>query len=183
MPKPRVRDVGAALGLPEVVPELAAVARVDRPGVVRRGDVERAVHRQHRRLDRDRGADREVAGAFAADDESAAADRRRRGRRRSRRRRGSPTRRSVATPGQRQVLDGLRVDLRQRAVALAGVVAVVSRPRVRQRLQELGRVEALALARSAQRGGDEQRCGRRAIVSNVISVPPGKPLRRACPCR
>ena len=42
-------DVRAALRLPEVVPELAAVARVDRPDVVGRGDVEHAVDLQDRR--------------------------------------------------------------------------------------------------------------------------------------
>ena len=44
MPRPRLPMWVPPLRLPEVVPELAAVARVDRPGVVGRRDVEGAVH-------------------------------------------------------------------------------------------------------------------------------------------
>ena len=54
-----IGDVRAAAGLPEVVPQLAAVARVDRPGVVGRRDVERAVHHQRRALDGDAAARRQ----------------------------------------------------------------------------------------------------------------------------
>ena len=46
-----VADVDAAPGPPEVVPQLAAGARVDRPDVVGRGEVQDAVHQQRRRLD------------------------------------------------------------------------------------------------------------------------------------
>ena len=64
-----IADVRAALGLPEVVPEVVAVARVDRPGVVGRGEVEDAVDLQNRRADVGvAAADRRVARAFAADD-------------------------------------------------------------------------------------------------------------------
>ena len=44
-----IADVGAALGLPEVVPQLAAVARIHRPGVVRHGEVQRAIDLRARR--------------------------------------------------------------------------------------------------------------------------------------
>ena len=50
-PDAAVADVDAALGAPEVVPDLAAGARVDRPHVIGRGEVEDAVHEQRRRLD------------------------------------------------------------------------------------------------------------------------------------
>ena len=104
------------------------------------------------------GRQRELAGAFAADDQrrsATAAGHRPPAAQRSRS--GQP-----GSPGEREVLDGLLVDLRQRAVALAGVVAVVGRPRVGQRLEELGRIEALAPApagppaRASSEAGPEQ---------------------------
>ena len=68
-----IGDVRAAPGLPVVVPQLAAVARVDRPRVVGRRHVERAVDHQRRALDAGAAAGGEIAGALAADDHVAAA--------------------------------------------------------------------------------------------------------------
>ena len=48
------------------------------------------------------------------------------------------------------------VDLRERAVALAGVVAVVGRPRVGERLQQFRRIEAAPL-RDRRTGGSRER--------------------------
>src|SRR3954470_13303473 len=64
------RDVRAAARLPEVVPELAAVAGVDGPGVVGCRQIQRAVDHEGRRFDRRRRPDWEFTGAFAADDQS-----------------------------------------------------------------------------------------------------------------
>ncbi len=57
--QPVAQDGDAAIGemiaarrLPEVVPDLAARPRIDRPRVIRRGEVEHAVDLQRRRLDR-----------------------------------------------------------------------------------------------------------------------------------
>ena len=125
-----IADVRAALGLPEVVPEFAPVDRVDRPGVIRHGDVQHAVHLEHRPLDR-AAARWNVARPFAAHDQfrrpaapesSAASAIARPGR-------------QPCHPGQREMLDVRLVDLRQRTVTLAGVIAVVSRPGVFQRLE------------------------------------------------
>ena len=58
-------------------------------------------------------------------------------------------------PGQREVLHVRLIDLRQRAVALAGVVAVVGRPGVLERLEELGRSDSAAL--SHQEGRRQQK--------------------------
>ena len=130
-----VADVRAAPRLPEVVPELVAVARVERPDVVGRRHVEHAV-------------DLRIAPLmFAAPPiarspvpspptiigapppppppppaETAAAGRCRR------------SGRDARDPRQREVLHGRLVDLRQRAVAPARVVARVGRPRVGERL-------------------------------------------------
>ena len=90
-----IADVRAALGLPEVVPQLAAVARVHRPGVVRHGEVQRAVHLQHRALD-GAAAGRDIARTFAADDQV-----RRRRRRRVRRVRRPP---ALPAPGVTRVI-------------------------------------------------------------------------------
>ncbi len=56
-------------------------------------------------------------------------------------------------PGQRELLDRRLVDLRQRAVALAGVVAGVRRPAVAERLEEIGRGEVAGQAGLAGRQG------------------------------
>ncbi len=107
-----VADVRAALGLPDVVPQLAAVARIHGPGVIGRGEIENAVDFQ------DRGANIGVAAglgrAFAANDGrgSAAA--------RVHRPAAIEPCRDARDPRQRQVLDVRLIELRQRAVALPG---------------------------------------------------------------
>ncbi len=94
-----------------VVPQLAAGARVGRPDVVGRGEVEDAVHHQRRRFDGDRGS------AAAASSRSAAARGEARG------------------PGERQRVDVRGIDLGERAEAPAGVIAVVSGPGIGFRLE------------------------------------------------
>ena len=42
-PQAAVADVRAAPGFPEVMPQLGAVARVDRPGIIRRRNIQNAV--------------------------------------------------------------------------------------------------------------------------------------------
>ena len=143
-----VGDVRAAARLPVVVPELAAVARVDRPGVVGRRDVQRAIHHQRRALDVRRRR----------------AESRRCLRRRSARcRRHRPAARpggDAGHPREREVLHRGLVDLLQRAVSPASVVAGVGRPRLGQRLARFRGSHAAALARedagSINHGGDDQ---------------------------
>src|SRR5207245_1126801 len=110
-----IADVRAAARLPEVVPELAAVAGVDRPGIVGHGEVEGAVDLEHGGFD-GAAAGREIAGAFAAGDdgrptsaESAAAA-------------ATPTAAGVTRtgsharrPSEREVLDVGLIDLVERA--------------------------------------------------------------------
>src|SRR5262249_44950632 len=145
----------AALGLPEVVPQLVAVVRTERPHVVRRGHVEHAVHLQDRSLDAHLVGDDDVARPFAADHRlaggrsepaaaaatAAAGERRRTA--------------QLLHPRQRQVPDVRLIDLRQRAVALAGIVAGVRRPLLAERLEQLRRIEAVA-----GREGDSEPEGR-----------------------
>ena len=95
-----VADVRAALRLPEVVPDLAAVVRVERPDVVGRRHVEDAVHRQHGALDLRRAADGDAAVAFAAGERLRPSGLGRRARRRRRDRR-SPSRRTPASGSSR----------------------------------------------------------------------------------
>ena len=126
-----VADVRTALGFPVVVPDHAAVPRIDRPHVVGRRDVEDVVHHQDRPFDIRRSAGRELAGAFAADNHPAARQPRRRRRRRRRpppRRTGAATRRQARHPCEREVLDRRLIDLRERAEAPACIVARVDRP-------------------------------------------------------
>src|SRR4030095_8430209 len=63
-----VADMRAAARLPVVVPELAAVARIHRPGVVGSGEIQDAVNLENRALDVGCGAGGEFAGALAARD-------------------------------------------------------------------------------------------------------------------
>ena len=136
-----VADVRAALGLPEVVPDLPAVVRVERPDVVRRGDVQDAVDREHRALDLRRAADGDAAIALAAGVGLRPV------------RVGAAAARAAGHPGgegQRQVLHVRLIHLRERAVAPAGVVAGVARPRIGERLEKRRGIEpAAALARGA----------------------------------
>src|SRR6185312_10822342 len=67
-----VAGVGAATGLPVVVPEDRAVARIDRPGVIRRGHINHAIHHQDAPAKAGRAARIEVAIAEPADDDGSA---------------------------------------------------------------------------------------------------------------
>ena len=174
-----IADVGAALRLPEVVPDLAAVARVDRPRVVGRREIEDAVDREDRASDVRRAAGDDVAAAFAADDRRRAEARPwTAGRRRCTRPRGDPRH-----PGQREILHVRLVDLGERAVALARVVARIRRPRVGERPENLGRIESFAVALRLRRAlrrrattGARQHA--RATTSRdvfVIAASPGRP--------
>ena len=62
--------------------------------------------------------------------------------------------RKVGDPGERQVLHRLTIDVLERAVSAAAVVAVVRRPRLAERLLEVGGRDALALTGKERR--DEQ---------------------------
>ena len=157
-----VADVRPALGLPVVAPQLASVARVERPDVVGRGDVEDTVDLQDCALHLGVVSAGELPGAFTADDD------RRRGRAAeaatsAKSATAADRRRGIAGgqaggPGEREVLDGRLVDLLERAVASAGVVARVGRPGIGERLANRRRVEtALCLARE-KRGG-QHHCG------------------------
>src|SRR5712691_13269663 len=64
--------MSAAPGLPEVVPEFAAVARVHRPRVVRHCEIESAIHFEHGGLD-GASATGDVAGALAPDNDISSA--------------------------------------------------------------------------------------------------------------
>jgi len=124
-----VADVRAALRLPEVVPQLVTVVGVERPHVVGRGDVQHVVHHQHGALHH-RAADRDVARAFAAHD-----------RFRGGTRAGSAG--DLRDPRERQIFHVRLIDLRERAVAAAGVVAGVRRPLIGERLEQRRRIETL----------------------------------------
>ena len=125
-----VAGVRAAQRLPDVVPEQAPVARIDRPGVVERRDIELAVDGDRRTDDAGRTSRGlvEGAGAEAADRpghlgtgvaEAAEAAGWRRGH----------TGRDAGDPPQPELADVAAIDLCQRAVAPARVV-----PRIRQPL-------------------------------------------------
>ena len=160
-PEAAIGDVRAAPGLPVVMPHLAPVARVHRPGVVRHREVERAVDDEHRALDGATAAGDEVASAFAADDYRAAAT--------STTAETSRTSRPLVQfghPGEREVLDRRLVDLFQRAITLASVIAGIRRPHVGERLEQIGWRDALALGAElslrteTEKNGQEcDRCG------------------------
>ena len=120
-----VADRRTAEASPVVVPYLTARPRVERIGVVRGRQVEHAVDEQRRGLDV-RGRDRARRGLrpLAADD-------------RALQRRVQP-----GGPRQRQALHVALVDLIQRAVVAARIVAVERRPGVGRRLENLRRREA-----------------------------------------
>ena len=108
-----VADVVAAARLPGIVPGFPAGARIERPDVIRHRQVQVAVDHERRRLDRRRTAPgRRRVGPFSADDRAGA------------------RRVEAVDPRQREVLHVGRVDLLERAVAPARVVAVVGRPGV-----------------------------------------------------
>jgi hypothetical protein len=148
-----VADVRAAARFPEVVPQLAPVMRVDRPRVVGHREVECAVDEQDRALDR-AAARREIARAFSAHDdrrlrsaEAAASAAPAAGR-------VPGPRREPRRPREGEVLDRRAIHLRERAEPLAAVIAVVARPLVLQRLQQLRGLDAAALR--AQQSGQQQ---------------------------
>ena len=125
-PDAAIADVGAALGFPEVVPQLAAVARIHGPGVVRHREVENSVHLEYGGFDR-AAARGKIARPFSADNDGCA----------GRRLRVHPGRQPPPPapavkrrrPGKRQILDGRLIDFLERAVSPSGIIAVVSRPR------------------------------------------------------
>ena len=132
-------------------------------------------------------AGRELAGALTADDQSARAataaaappPSRRAGCRRSAR---SPTHASVR-------FLTVAVDLGQRAVATAGVVAGVGRPRVGERLvgsppgSRRRPAPALRCAGASSTGRQRAATAVRTVFCSVISVSPDRQSRRGCPCR
>ena len=119
-----IADVRGAARLPEVVPDFAAVERVERPHVVGGGDVQNAADLQNGALDRAAG---ELARAHAADDR----------RRQTAARSGHHCRH----PREREILHVRRVDLLERAVPAARVVAGERRPLVGERLRERRRID------------------------------------------
>ncbi len=114
----------------------------------------------------------ELAGAFAADDDGAggaaeAAAPAKSAAAAAGRRRGSPAG-QARDPREREVLDGRLVDLLERAVAPAGVVARVGRPRVGERLANRGGIEAaLCLARD---GTPATASLRAAAATDVVKI-------------
>src|SRR5262249_12148147 len=110
-----VANMGAALRLPEVVPQLVAIVGVERPRVVGRCHVEDAVHAEDGTFDLRGPGDGDAAIDLAGNDTLWIA-------RATRSVRARPVG-QAAHPGEREVLDVRLVDLRQRAVAAAGVIA------------------------------------------------------------
>ena len=84
-------------------------------------------------------------------------------------------------PGERQVLDVRLIDLRERAVALAGVVAVVGGPESLSGLSRSAGVTPPPCAAGAGRR-QQERAASSSFV-NFISGSPGTRSRRACLCR
>ena len=168
-----IADVRAAAGLPHVAPQLTPVAGIEGPDVIRRRHVEDAVHLKNGSLDARcagkllradaAGDDRRAPTAAAAPETTGPA---------------AGARRQPARPRQREVPHGGLVDLRQRAVSAARHVAGVGGPRIRQRLQHVGRIQPFlhgARGRGARRRrrpwrGLCRRRGRRWLH--------GAPLRR-----
>ncbi len=160
-----VGDRRAALGLPEVVPQLAAITGVHRPRVVGRGHVERAVDHQRRALDVGWHG-RQAVGAGAADD-----DRRATAAEATAAPASTGAGRQPGGPGQREALDRGAVHLRQRAVALARVIAGVRRPVLAERFGQARRVDRRrgrrgrrrALARQHDRQREKRQCQQQAV--------------------
>ncbi len=73
----------------------------------------------------------------------------------------------------------------KRAVPPAGIVAVVRRPRIFQRLQKFGRSDAAALCSQQRAGSDQQRCNFIRFAREIISKSPDRRSRRAYldPCK
>jgi hypothetical protein len=134
-----IADVQAAARLPEEVPQLATIAAVDGPDMIRRGGIENAVHLEHRAAHRGL-AHREITLALATRGDIAAQV-------------GADAR----GPGQRQVLHVGRRHLREPAVALAGVVTGIAGPVAGQwLLQRFGRQHRRGGRRLRERGARER---------------------------
>src|SRR5205823_11170679 len=140
------------------------------PRMIGRRDVQDALHRENRSLPAQRVCHDDVARAFAADD------------RRRRRCRSSATAtssaragraRQLADPREREVLHVRLIDLRERAVAAARVVAGVRGPVFGERLQQPRRIEAVA------RGGREHRGGGKERKEHKQWTPVAQPFRPA----
>ena len=119
-----IPDVRRAARPPEVVPDFAAVERVERPHVVRGGDVQNPADLQNGALNRAAG---ELARAHTADD---------RGRQTTAR-----AGRHRRHPREREILHVRRVDLLERAVPAARVVAGKRRPVIGERLRQRRRID------------------------------------------
>src|SRR4051794_12613351 len=158
-----------AAGLPEVVPELAAITGIDRPPVVGGGDVDGAVHLQRRRLEGHAAASIEIAGALAADNERCRAAAAAIAAARECTRGGDRSGGELRGPGEREVHHVLLVDLRECAVALARIVAVVGDPPVGEWLQEVSRFEPTPL-RKQKNGGAGERQRQKNFFHSHFSV-------------
>ena len=83
-------------------------------------------------------------------------------------------RRDLVEPRQREVLHRRLVDLRERAVPPARVVAVVGRPRVLQRLQDVRGIEPLALAQEEdgqeEQGQEQERSLRGCFQTHMVVI-------------
>src|SRR5580704_16696755 len=66
-PETTIADMGPAPGLPVVMPELMSVAGIDRPAIIRHGDIQNSIYLQRRPLDRT-AADENISRTFTADD-------------------------------------------------------------------------------------------------------------------
>ena len=143
--------MSAAFGFPKEVPQLVPIARVYGPGIVRHGEVQNAIHLEHGGLD-GAATDINVTRSLASSNQ---------------RRIAEPEAVSSAArcrawcdsrhPGQREMHHVGLIDLRERAIALAGVIAIVGRPGVLERLQELGRSHSGALSHEHGRRYKERR--------------------------
>ncbi len=123
-------DVDAAVRFPLVMPDLAAGARVDGPGVVGEREIEDAVDFERRRFDGRRK--RSGAGIEAI------------------------------FPGQGHRGDVRRIDVRERTEAAAGVIAVVSGPRIGGRLEQQCWIQTLC----RQPGANERERERSELKSH-----------------
>src|SRR5262249_30885477 len=119
-----IAGVGAATGLPVVMPENGAVARVDGPGVIGCGHVDHAIDHQDAATKPGGTARGQVAAAEPAGDYAHA------GLARAVR---AATGVETADPSQTQVLDGGLVNRFQRTVPLARVIAGVRGPLIPER--------------------------------------------------
>src|SRR5262245_4432351 len=129
--------------------------------MIGRGDVERTVDHERRALDRDvvlaeveRAGSADINGCAAA--ASAPAE-------------SAGSRRHLGAPREREVLHGELIDLLERAVALAAVIARVGRPRLAERFQQLRGIQALALP-AQERRQQEERTSQRYSLQRHFTV-------------